>query len=232
MKIGGFMLILVVLLVSCISSVTNQRVEENTVLANTQGVSQSKTGKNAELVDLSGVVTLSEQYSKNDFVRIYNEDGSLWYEYSYYYDDSDGKFEYTNENFKPFSFHPDYFVLAMRCASQDENRFEVIVNEETGLKKFVRKDDRSLKFETWELHIPKAFAVDFERQRNPVRMNPDGKIKTIVSPSKSLFHPVEVNGEWLKIRWISVIKEKKIENVGWVKWKENNKILVELYYYS
>jgi len=67
-------------------------------------------------------------------VRFYNEDGSLWYEFTFYYDDSDGKFEYANENFNPFAFHPNNFLLDLKSRGEDGNRYEVVVNEETGWK--------------------------------------------------------------------------------------------------
>lgn len=176
-----------------------------------------------------GLIVLSNRYGKNDFIRFYNEDGSLWYEFTFYYDDSDGKFEYENENFAPFSFHPDYFSLALRCVGEDESRFEVIVNEETGLKKFVRKADKTLKFETLENHILKTFAIDFNRTENPLRKIPEGEIKVVDLPKEITFHPVEVKGEWLKVRWDNT---KKDTDFGWIKWKENDKILIELFYFA
>src|SRR5688500_357148 len=58
-----------------------------------------------------GLIVLSDRYSKNGFIRFYNDDASLWYEFTFYYDDKDGKFEYENDDFAPFAFHQDYFLL-------------------------------------------------------------------------------------------------------------------------
>lgn len=178
------------------------------------------------------LVLNSQRPDRKDFIRFYNDDGTLWYEFTFYYDDSDGKFEYENENFAPFAFHQDYFLLALRIAGEDKNRYEVIVNEETELKKFVRKDDPTLKFETWDEHVIKAFAVDFNQAENPLRESPDGKAKNVDLPKEVTFHPVEVKGEWLKVRWDGSQQPKKDAGSGWVKWRDNDHILVELFYFA
>src|SRR5690606_17088516 len=72
-----------------------------------------------------GVISLSDGYSKQDSIKIYNEDGSLWYKFTYYYDDNDGVFEYHNPNFSPLAFHPDYFLLALKVSGIQKNRYEV-----------------------------------------------------------------------------------------------------------
>jgi hypothetical protein len=200
---------------------TNIRKEQETVQTDKTLIKNTK-----------GLIVLSERYSKNDFVRFYNEDGSLWYEFTFYYDDSDGKFEYENENFEPFAFHPDHFLLALKCVGEDKSRYEVIVNEENRLKKFVKKDDIVLKFQTWENHILKTFAVDFNRKDNPLREKPDGKEKVVDLPKETTFHPVELKGDWLKVGWDSSKKEGKETGFGWVKWKENQKLLIELFYFA
>ncbi|MEO8648323.1 MAG: hypothetical protein ABI539_04075 [Acidobacteriota bacterium] len=206
-------------------------VNENVIKTSTQNDLQTVQADKTSIKNTKGLIVLSDKYGKNDFVRFYNEDGSLWYEFTYYYDDSDGKFEYENANFEPFAFHPDYFVLALKCVGEDKGRYEVIVNEDTGLKKFVKKDDPTLKFQTWDEHITKAFAVSFNREENPLREMPEGKIKVVELPKEATFHPVKVQGEWLKVNW-EVAKHVDHAGFGWIKWKENQKLLIELFYFS
>jgi hypothetical protein len=233
MKITGLMLVLSVLVACSTETVNNPIFKESITKANAQKMEQDKLNQENTAFSSIGVISLNEKgFGKDKFIHIYNQDGSLWYQFTFYYDDSDGKFEYANENFKPFAFHPDYFVLALRCVDEDENRYEVIVNEETGLKKFVRKDDATLKFETWEQHILQTFAVDFDREQNPLRETPEGKVKNVDLPKETTFHPVEIKGQWLKVRWNSSKETKSNLKSGWVKWKENNNILVELFYFS
>ena len=191
-------------------------------------------GQTYTTVDSVGLIVLSKTYSNKDFIKLYNEDGSLWYRFTYYYDDSDGKFEYANDAFRPFAFHPDYFLLALKCVRKRAGRYEVIVNEETGLLKYVRSDDSTLRFEPWERHILTVFSVGFDQRVNPIREAPQGALKTRPL-AKVPFHPVEVRGEWLRVRWKPIKGAGKTaarEASGWIRWKRGNKLLLELFHIS
>jgi hypothetical protein len=184
-----------------------------------------------------GLIVLNEQgYGKEDFIHFYNEDGSLWYKFTYYYDESDGKFEYANDNFRPFAFHPDYFLLALKCVSKANGRDEVIVNEETGLRKYVKANDPVLKLVTWEEHVMNVFAVAFNREDNSPLEAPSGQMKKVaLSNAEPFFQPIEIKGEWLKVKWKTTNemerKEPKYDS-GWIRWKEGESLLVELFYFA
>lgn len=231
-KIEGVMLVLLVVLVCCTHNATDQSPAAHTSRTNPNEALQGRQGEETTIRKVAGIVVLNNRYSKNDFVHIYNQDGSLWYEFSFYNNESATS---PNKDFKPFAYHPDYFLLALKCVGKSEHRFEVVVNEETGLKKYVQADDQSLKFETWEEHIPKVFAVDFNRTDNPVLETPEGRVKSIDFPKGVTFHPVEVKGEWLKIRWADTERtanKKTQADFGWVRWKRDEAILIELFYFS
>lgn len=180
----------------------------------------------------AGVMALTDRYTRNDFVQIYNEDGSLWYRFTFYDTEPAAP---ANANFKPFSFSRDYFVLALKLVGKSEGRYEVVVNEETGLRKYVRADDPVLKFQTWEEHILQVSAVDFNRDDNPLLDKPAGGAK-LPHPSKgATFRPVAVNGEWLQVRWSDPGKKEGRnvkEDTGWIRWKNGGDIAVELIYFS
>lgn len=183
-----------------------------------------------------GLVVLADGYNKpNDFLRFYNEDGSFWYEFTFYYDDSDGKFEYENSEFRPYAFHPDYFLLALKYVDEDASRFKVVVNEEKGLVKYVNKADKNLQFQTWEAHIFKAFSIEFDEKENPLREMPDGKIKKFDYSKHQIFSPVEIQGEWLKVDWKTesdLDKNQLKTDFGWIRWKQNEKLLINLFYFA
>ncbi len=232
-----FLLLVSVLLTSCFRiNPVEQQVSSSTPEASPviEQASKSLEIEYPVIENTIGLIVLSDNYEKGDFVKLYNEDGSLWHKLTHYYDDSDGKFEYANENFLPFAFHPDYFVLALKCVRKKVDRYEVIVNEETNLKKYVKANDKVLKFETWENHIPQLFAVGFDEKENPILETPQGQGRNLVKTDKT-FHPVEVKGEWLKVKWdIAAETEKKEEqqNSGWLRWKKDGKLIVELFYIS
>lgn len=168
-------------------------------------------------------------------IRFFNEDGSPWYEFSFYYDDTDGKFDFENENFSPRAFHPDYYLLILSYAGEDKERYEVVVNEETHLTKYFKKSDDALKFEAWEEHLLNTFSVDFDKKANPVRDAPNGNIKTVKYRKGAEYgeiehyDAVEVNGDWLKIEW-EVEWDAKNQPTrtesGWIRWRKDGMLII------
>src|SRR5687767_1862872 len=87
-----------------ISLKPTQDAASNTIESNANEAKDIKTDEDhkdkvVSIKNSIGLVVLSDKYpsskneikDKDDFIRFYNEDGSLWYEFTYYYDDSDGK---------------------------------------------------------------------------------------------------------------------------------------------
>ena len=179
---------------------------------------------------VKGLIVLSDKYGKGDFVRFYNKDGSLWYEFTFYYDDSDGDFEYRNENFLPYSFHQDNFLLALKCVGEDKDGYKVVVNEETGLQKYFRKADGSLKFESWENHVLQSFSVTFEWRENPILEEPGGKVIDVNLSKIERFSADEIKGEWLRVKWDSEPNpndDPQKAKFGWIKWKVKERLLID-----
>lgn len=180
-----------------------------------------------------GVVSLNPTgYKKNSQLRFFNKDGSLWYQYSFYGDA--GVPSSARADFKPFAFHPDYFLLVVKCVKRYMDRWEVIVNEATGLTKFVRVSDRNLEFETWGDHILKLFAVNFDQSVNPLRTAPSGRGNSIRLADKLIFRPVQLRGNWLKVRaeFPENLKLQSGVRTGWVKWRDAKDLLIEPFYFS
>jgi uncharacterized protein YcfL len=212
-------------LICCASNLSNQIYLEKSDKTNTQKAIQNIQREKASIKNTKGVAVLN----------IYNEDGSLWYKFTFYFDDSNGKFPYTNNDFKPFAFQPDYFLLVLKCIERKDNFAEVVVNEETGMRKYIKVDDPVFKFETWEELTLNAFAIDFNRKENPVLETPEGKVKRLDSMDQVTFRAVEIKGDWLKICWDNTEQKAnkgKTDNVGWIKWKHEEVMLISLYYFA
>jgi hypothetical protein len=189
--------------------------------------------------DSKGVIVLSDKYGEDDTVKIYEPDGKLWYEFSYYDESAFDQLESINTEFRPFAFHPDYLLLAMRVVGEDEKRYEVVVNEQSGLKKYVRKDDENLEYEPFEKHIVSAYAVDFDDKKNPALKKPDGeKIEEDYSKIER-FKAVNVEGDWVELKWDEPAETAagntnaipgSVERTGWVRWRNGGTMLIELFY--
>ncbi len=80
------------------------------------------------------------------------------------------------------------------------------------------------------MEIINVFAVDFDRSLNPLHDHPSESAKTVRVPREVFIHPVEIKGNWLKVRLEDVDSSKfKVKGYGGVKWKENNKLIIELF---
>lgn len=172
------------------------------------------------------IVYDSASFKEGDFIEIFNADGTVWHRFTYYYDDSDGDFEYANPDFRPYSFHPDYFNLAMKVIDEDASRFEVIVNEETGRTKFVLKGSKGLKVSNWSEYVVSMFAVGFDQSINPVRRAPAGAILD-PQPQSDRFDPKETKGDWMRVEFSS--SRSEADKGGWIRWRENGNLIVELF---
>jgi hypothetical protein len=232
-KKSGLILFLFISLVCCTSGNTSRVSLENARRIETQETEQDNQKEKNDIENTTGVIVLSDHYSKNEFVQIYNADGSVWHKFTFY---DEEVFRERNTSFRPFAFHRDYFLLVLKCMGQSENRFEIVVNEENGERKYVKANDPVLKFQTWEEHIlNNIFAVDFDRKQNPVLEAPGGRIKSVRFPKEVYFHPVEIKGGWLKIRWEGTKQaaaKNKVGNFGWIKWNKDKTLLLELFYFA
>lgn len=183
-----------------------------------------------------GVVDLVE--SEN--FQIFNKDGSVWCNYSYKKAKClDGK--NSDVEILPFAYHPDYYLLKFIMTRKSDKFIEIVVNEKSGLKKYIDKNLAGMKTETWKEHILNLFAVDVNK--NQLYDKPNGiKIKSFPSAVVET-KPVEVNGDWLKVRFkvkedykTSVPITKEVEEAAgkfaWVKWRQNGKVLIEFFYFA
>jgi len=173
------------------------------------------------LVDGSiGVVVLGD-YTERDTVKLYNDDGSLWYRFTYYYDDSDGKWDYPNEEFRPRAFHPDYFSLGLDVVADVGTAYVVVVNNDTGVKKRIPKAP-FLRFVTWEQYVLGSFAVSFDTASNPIRTAPRAKASVVRHDREDVDHPVLIQGDWLRVRW----GREGAWSYGWLRWRNGGRLAV------
>jgi hypothetical protein len=235
MKRNAILVLMLLTFAGCTKTVASQVSKSNvaTPTITTEALPAQVKPAPITLANTLGVVVLSNNYRENDFIQIYNEDGSLWHRFTFYYDDSDCDFEYDNEDFRPLAFHLDYFLLVLKCVRKIDGRYEVIVNKETKLKKYVRADDSTMKFETWEEHIVNVISVSFNQDENPLLEVPGGQPIIKKFFDKPRFISKEVKGNWLRVQWLRnepLTNEAAIYDSGWVKWKKDGILLIELEY--
>jgi hypothetical protein len=118
-------------------------------------------------------------------------------------------------------------VLALKCLSQDESAYEVLL--EDGNVGYIPVSEQKVKFQTWQEHILNSlFAVGFNEKNNPLHEDPSEESKTIYYDQNEFYHPSQIKGEWLQVKWGS----EGSWNYGWIRWREKEKLLIELFYFA
>ncbi len=204
-----------------------EKVDSTNGLLDIRNDTQDDSGVKIE--NSIGLVGLIEDISEKDTIRIYNKDKSLWHKFTFYYDDSDGKYEFHKPEFSPYAFHPDNFLLYMKVAGRSENGLiPLIVNEATMETKYIEDNSSILAFQTWEECILNLFAVGFDPEKTPILSNLEKDAETILYNEDELYHPNKIKGKWLQIKWGT----ENAWKYGWIQWKNKEKLLIEPYFSS
>jgi hypothetical protein len=176
-----------------------------------------------------GVVTISDIYGDTDHkIQFLNEDGTTWYTLDLY---EDWK---RKDDFQIMGFKPDYFLFYIRCIEKTATRFKVVVNEETGLIKFLPNSSK-LKLQTWEEYVMNVFSIDFNSSYVKIYDRIGGTPLKEILESHKIKIPKEIKGEWMRIIWSDTEEypsDTSEIRTGWIKWKEGNKIIVTIYHLS
>lgn len=224
LKIKLTQLLVIFLLISCDRMAQGNSVVDESITDSEAGLSDKM---NPNIIDNTiGVLRISEIFSKGDTVKIFNPDGSLWYAFTFFYDDKEGEFNPSNKEFRPLAFHPDYFLLTLRITKDLGDRYEIIANESTRLTKYMKKSDRFLMFQAWDQHILSLYAIGFDEKKNPLLREPDLNSDRLSFSKEEDYQPHKISGEWLQVKYNS----PENPEYGWVRWKERDQLIIECYY--
>lgn len=223
---GRISFLLLAMFVSC-QSKPNQTEKQLPEIPETKQESTNQVSANDTINGAIGVVVVNDNITDRDTIRLFDKTGSLWYKFSFFYDEDNGRFNHPNEEFSPLSFHPDYFLLVLSVTNKLSDRYEVMVNEKTGKRKYLIID-AFLTFQTWEEHILDAFSVGFDVKTNSLRKDPLDGSDTLHFDRNEFYHPTQIKGEWLQVKWGS----EGNWSYGWVKWEENGRLIIELNYFA
>lgn len=195
---------------------------------------------NAQTILTDNLGVLKAKIENNDTeIEILNEDGTTWMKFDFAFEKKlSGKSSYTledikrlyqwQENFYPYFFKIDYAIVLLKCTEVEEDKYKVVVNEKTGEEKYIKKKD-IWKLESWSEHILKTVvSVDFDYAKNPIKDLPDSNssnLKTL-DEIEGLHIPLDIKEDWLKVQVI----DENGEHSGWIKWRDENKIIINLYY--
>ncbi len=156
----------------------------------------------------------------DEIARLYNYDGSLWYEFSY--NKRNVWVGEPNDELKPFvNDKVGGGFLIFRIKASSKHWYEVTVNEETGLTKYIYKFDEALGRGTFEQSIKQSISVKTDKEKNPLRESLNGEVIKDFQPDEFDKYVVQkIDRDWIQVK-LSVSKV-----IGWVRWREDRKILI------
>lgn len=110
----------------------------------------------------------------------------------------------------------------------DKNESYYQVKLENGDIGYILISSRKVIFQTWEEHILGLFSVGFDEKKNPLRKEPSLDAEMLYYNQDEFYHPNQIKGEWLQTKYGS----EGNWQYGWIKWKSEDNLIIELYYFA
>lgn len=126
----------------------------------------------------------------------------------------------------------DYSILNFCYTRQEGEWVEVVVNEKSGLRRWIRVNEHVVAV-PW----PK-FLLDYTTVVEPiesvfVRTAPYAESKAIrKTTSQDCFEAMEIKDDWIRIRTsqgLECSEHPEPITTGWIKWKEGNKLVIRYF---
>jgi len=138
------------------------------------------------------------------------------------------KIEYAPKDFSPFIEKLDYGVFILKVKRLGKDYHEVILNEKSGKTGYVSAWQGNLI--SWGQFLLNCHSVEFIDKNQKVFDHP--MIKSagrLVTPSN--FRVLFIMGDWMEVE-ILADDYDTIKGKGWIRWKNNEKLLVSYNLFS
>lgn len=231
--------LLLLIIISCkkieASQLKNKEVTEEkstSDVTSEEDILEDYAYKNRDISNTIGFIVFdaeyNEQFDNEKSIVFYNEDNSIWLTI----EKADPKYifekEKDNKEFDPWLIMVDvYKKIYFRCKDEDDNYYYIYVNDKDQIVKKVRKEDQNIQFETLEEHLGSVI-IDNDQKSNPIRQHPnqDSKVIDLIFDGEinlDICNSSKIKGDWLLL----TCDDKEI---GWIQWRKNNKLNVEIWY--
>ncbi len=185
-------------------------------------------GKNPIKLGL-GIVAIKDTYDESRIVTVYKgedlktkiEDFSLY-----------GQLK----NVSPYYFKPDYGLCYFVCLEKTKDYFKILINDK---EEGFLKNDNDKYFKTWESLLINATVERLDIKANPLKTDPTKNGETITLQHDTVdrlqvIDVIEIKGEhWIKVQYsksgkVPCDKGTTDCGEGWIKWKSEDKLLVNI----
>ena len=120
----------------------------------------------------------------------------------------------------------EYQMLALKCLLIEKEYYKIRLEDNS--EGYLLRSDSLIKFQTWDEHVLSVFAVGFDIKNNPLKESPNDQSDVIVYEKDEFYFPVKLQDDWLQVKW----GNEEHWQYGWIKWKRNGLLLIELYYFA
>lgn len=149
-------------------------------------------------------------------------------------------------NFCSFFYKPDYGIMHFVCIGENAKSYKILTGPFE--HKFLPKR-KEYEFKTWEKYILESFGVRRKIESEPKQQLKEQSTedsKDLKTPEGfELFCPMEIKGDWIKVKYDCFYNAKdsqyegqpcnnyidKCDNplTGWIKWRNQNKLLIDIF---
>jgi len=119
----------------------------------------------------------------------------------------------------------EYEFFFFRCSKKDGDYYEVIVNQETSKKLWLKKSEKVV-FKNWGEFLKSVLSIERIGQQ-AIKSAPDDNSKAVEYQGEDFFNVTEMKGNWVKIVEAEVEEEILKPVSGWIKWTDGKKLLVK-----
>ncbi len=175
-------------------------------------------------VSKTGFLCNNSSESGKSIVTIYNLDGTPYLKFSLL-SDTNPKF---NQSFRPYAINIPEDIFVIEVLAEDENVYKVAIGE--GQEKYIKKIDSSLKYYSFEEFILEYdyFSIKYDHLKNPIYKSLSENDSIISEKQVYGFEirGIEIKDDWLKVSIRDVESYNGEEKTGWLRWKQNEKLLI------
>lgn len=154
------------------------------------------------------------------------------------WNDNDGGFVMTTNiefiKVKDFYLEEPHYILMFNCLREINGFYEVIINIDTKETMWIKKQS-TIQLKLWDKFLQSVVCLSaLDTQTNRIRLKPDDNSKVAIENVKDeCWEVIKVKGEWLNIRCFVIdfdMLDEKYKNFnGWLRWRDNNELLIEYY---
>lgn len=171
------------------------------------------------------IIRTRETWFAASSLTLYNDDGTVWFNFSLDNRNPRHFLKNKKEEFLPFATEYDNQGITLRMVAESPNWYEVEVNEATQITKFILKSDPLWVKVTWNYLLAKARMLEFDKENKPQLYDkPNGKV---IEESSELYRGnfhflLKIEGEWALVDGFN---QKPYQ--GWVRWRKGREMLFE-----